>query len=84
VAVGLGIIARDDASRFLGACGLKKRMSVTPASAEAVAATHAMIFAKEKGFTDIIFEGVAFQIVDTVNSTSHCDCRYIWAFCGGR
>lgn len=46
--VGLGIIARDEGGRFLSAYGMTKRAVVSPTNAEALAALHAIIFAKER------------------------------------
>jgi hypothetical protein len=74
------MIARGEAGCFLSACSIKKRMLVLPVVAEAIAAFHAMLFAKEKGFTQVIFEGDALTVVNDVNSnynhraTPHFSC----------
>jgi ribonuclease HI len=40
-----------------------------PAIAEAMAALHAVMFAKEMGFSQVLFKGDALTIVKAINST---------------
>ncbi|XP_059437059.1 uncharacterized protein LOC132170184 [Corylus avellana] len=74
--VGLGVLARDAEGRFLMACGIKKIIEVEPTTAEALAALHAVIFATEMGYSNVIFEGDAFMIVNAINSRGICESNY--------
>lgn len=74
--VGLGIVARDGAGRFLSDCSIKKWMMVLPIVAKVVAAFHTMLFAKEKGFMHVIFEGDALTIVNDMNSNHPCESSH--------
>jgi ribonuclease HI len=74
--LGIGIIARDDAGKFLNACSMKKQMSVRPVVAEAIAACYAMLFAKEKGYRHVCFKGDALSIVKEVNNTYPCESSH--------
>lgn len=74
--VGLGLLARDANGSFLVACGIKMRLVADPTMAEALAALHAVIFAKELGFSRVIFEGDALWIVRAINSNEPCDSNY--------
>jgi ribonuclease HI len=47
-----------------------------PALAEAMAALHAVIFAKEMGFSQVLFEGDALTIVKAINSKGSCESIY--------
>ena len=49
--------------KVLGACSVTKKVTVSASEVEALAALHAMIFAKEWEFTGAIFEGDALTIV---------------------
>ena len=53
--MGLGLIAQDEHRLFLVACGIKQKIVADPTMAEALAALHAVIFAKELGFSNVIF-----------------------------
>jgi ribonuclease HI len=53
--VGLGLLARDEQGHFWVACGLNQTIVVDPTMAEALAALHAVLFAKELGFSNVIF-----------------------------
>jgi hypothetical protein len=44
--------------------------------AEALVALHAVIFAKELGFSNVIFEGDALIIMKVVNSMDLCESHY--------
>jgi ribonuclease HI len=44
--------------------------------AEALATLHAVIFAKELGFSNVIFEGDALIVVKAVNSKEPCESNY--------
>jgi ribonuclease HI len=74
--VGLGIIARNADGRFIGVWGERMKTSVTPMTAEALAALHAVIFARDKGYEDVIFEGDALQVVSAVNSNNPCETNF--------
>ena len=70
--IGLGYIARSSNGCFLAARSRTRMARVEPAGAEALAATHAVAFAREMGFGQIIFEGDALKIVNDVNSEGPC------------
>ena len=74
--VGLGFLARDEKGIFLAACGIKQKIVVDSIMAEALAALHAVIFAKKLGFSNVIFEGDALTIVKAVNSMEPCESNY--------
>ena len=74
--VGLGLIARDEKGRFLGPCGIYLKIVADPATAEAMAALHAVMFAREMGFSQVLFKGDALTIVKAINSTGPCDSMY--------
>jgi ribonuclease HI len=74
--VGFGIIARDCEGMFLGAKCMFCPLAVDPTMAEAMATTHAVIFSKEVGFFDVIFEGDALQVVQEIQSTSPHACNF--------
>ena len=60
----------------MGACGIHLNIVADPNIAEALAALHAVNFAKEMGFTQVLFEGDALTIVKAINSTTSCDSMY--------
>jgi hypothetical protein len=66
--VGLGIIARDSLGNVLGAKRLTKFLSTDSHIAEVMPASYAVIFSKEVGFFDVIFEGDALRVIKEVNS----------------
>jgi ribonuclease HI len=72
----LGLLARDENGHFWVACGIKQRIVVDPTMAEALAALHAVIFAKELGFSSVIFEGDALTVVKAINSKGACESSY--------
>jgi ribonuclease HI len=74
--MGLGLVARDENGKFLVACGINLRITVDSARAEALAALYVVMFAKELGFTKVIFEGDALSIVSAVNSNRPCGTSY--------
>jgi ribonuclease HI len=55
---------------------MKKQVLVRPIVAEAIAAFYAMLFAKEKGYKQMCFEGDALTIVKEVNNTYPCDSSH--------
>jgi len=68
--IALGIIARDWEGQVLVAQSTTRQFIVEPLFAEALAALHVVIFSKEIGFTQIMLEGDAIQIVREINSES--------------
>ena len=74
--VGLGLLARDEQGHFLVACGLNQKIVVDSIMAEALVALHAVLFAKELGFSNVIFEGDALTIAKEVNSMVVCESSY--------
>lgn len=73
--ISLGMIARDNAGKVVAALSTTQVCTGEPAMAEALAALQAMLFCQKLGFTDIIFEGDALQVVKAVNSkTANSSC----------
>jgi len=66
--ISLGIVARDCNGRFLGARCIRKPFLVEPKIAEAMAALWAVIFCKEVGFFEVVFEGDSLQVVEEILS----------------
>jgi len=66
--IGLGIIARDYLGNCLGVCSLTKILQMDAKTAESLAALEAVLFAREAGFLDAIFEGDAAHIIAEINS----------------
>jgi ribonuclease HI len=66
--VGFGIVARDCDGMFLGAKCIYCPITADHVVAEALAATHAVLFSKEVGFVDVLFEGDALQVVREIQS----------------
>jgi ribonuclease HI len=74
--VGVGVIARDAQGCCVSAYSVTMNMTVSPATAKALAALHATIFAREKEFTGVLFEGDAANIVAAVNSSNPCESSF--------
>lgn len=68
--IGLGFVARDCRGRFLGARCIRKPFLVEPKMAEAMAALWAVLFCKEVGFFEVLFEGDSAQVVEEIHSKS--------------
>jgi ribonuclease HI len=66
--IGIGIVARDCGGHVLGAKSMYFPMVVDAKTAEAMAAIHAVLFRKDAGFLDVIFERDALQVVQEMNS----------------
>ncbi|XP_059451110.1 uncharacterized protein LOC132181902 [Corylus avellana] len=64
--MGLGIVVRDSEGRVRAARSNTRRGLLDPTVAEAVAAYQAVLFCNELGYTHIILEGDAKNIVDVV------------------
>ena len=63
---GLGIIAKDHKGNCLAARSLTYRLITEPVVAEAFAALHATMMAKELGYVNVQFERDASQVVNAV------------------
>jgi hypothetical protein len=53
---------------FFGAKCMYCPLACDPTMAEAIAATHAVLFSKDVGFFDVIFEGNALQVTCKIQS----------------
>ncbi|XP_062152012.1 uncharacterized protein LOC133860414 [Alnus glutinosa] len=67
--LGIGIVARDCMGNLLGAKRLTVRLATNSHIAEFMAASHAVIFTREVGFFDVIFEGDAMKVIKEVKSS---------------
>jgi ribonuclease HI len=74
--VGLGILVRDEGGRVKGAYSVTLKVAVSPPEDEALVALQAMIFAQEKEYSRVIFEGDAQTIVNAVNSLQPNESSY--------
>jgi hypothetical protein len=61
-------VARDCRGMFLGAKCVKKPILVEPLIAKAMAAHWAVLFCKEVGFFEVVFEGDSAQVVGEILS----------------
>ncbi len=66
--IAFGIVARDCEGFLLGAKCVHLNLLVDPKVAEVMAALHAILFSREVGFFDVVFEGDALQVVRDINS----------------
>jgi ribonuclease HI len=67
--IGLGCFARNSDGVFLAGRSITKEVIVDPTTAEAIAAIYAIIFGKEQGYWQIIFERDAVRVVQAINDT---------------
>jgi len=65
------MIAKDSNGACLGAKSVTKELITDSATVEAMAALSAMYFCREVGFFDVILEGDAKQVLQTINSNPH-------------
>jgi ribonuclease HI len=72
----LGILARDAGGRVQGAYSVTLQISASASEAEALAALYAVIYAKKRNFSEVMFEGDAQVIVNAMNSLQPCDSNY--------
>jgi len=68
--IGIEIVARDEYGNFLGVRAITKMVVTTPKVAEAMAALEAILFCKQAGFFNVLFEGDANQVVNDINHGS--------------
>jgi len=59
----IGFVTRDSKGFILATRSTTQRIVLEPIVVEVVATLHAVIFSKEIGFSDIILEGDALQII---------------------
>lgn len=79
---GVGIVTRDSKGFILATRSTTQRIVLEPIVAEALAALHAVILSKEIGFSDIILEGDALQIIQEINSERPNLSKFNWPFRG--
>lgn len=66
--VGFGIVAHDCDGMFLGAKCIYCPITTNLVVVEALTATHFILFSKDVGFVDVLFEGDALQVVRDIQS----------------
>lgn len=66
--IGIGIVVRDSLGEVVGARCIMQETEMDPKSAESMAALKAVLFCKEVGFSQVIFEGDASQVILDINS----------------
>ena len=64
--VGLGLIARDSQGNCLAARCVSLEIKIDAAGVEAMTAANAVIFYKEMGYNNVIFEGDAMQVIKAI------------------
>ena len=64
--IGLGAVIRDASSQVHGALAQRIKISCSAITMEALACHRAMIFAKDEGVMDCIFEGDAKNIIKAI------------------
>lgn len=74
--VGLDLIARDSNGNFLAARSMSLAIRTEPTSVKALVAVNAIIFYKELGFDNTIFEGDSLQVVKAIASKGPCFSSY--------
>jgi ribonuclease HI len=70
--VGIGLIVRDFRDSCLAAQSLSLEAHTKAATAEALAAVHAIMFCKELGLSNIILEGDALQVITAIGEEGPC------------
>ena len=73
---GLGVVIRDFSRKVLHALAQRIVKPISVAAAEALACRRAMVFAKEHGMLDCIFEGDAEVIVRAIRSLNSSRLEY--------
>jgi ribonuclease HI len=66
--MGLGVVIRDHSGQCLAACSETQDEVVTPEMAEALALRRAVLFAREEGFSRVIFSSDCLSLVNRVNA----------------
>jgi ribonuclease HI len=66
--IGIGIVVRDSLGEVVGARCILQKIDLDPKAAESMAALKAVLFCKEVGFSQVIFEGDASQVILDINS----------------
>jgi hypothetical protein len=64
--IGLGCVVRDGLREVLGIKCRYQKVVVEPKLAEVMAALHPVMFCKEVGFLDVVFEGDALQVIQEI------------------
>jgi hypothetical protein len=74
--VGLGFIVRDSQGSCLAARSLSIDIQADAPVAEAMAAANAVLFCKELGFSNVLFEGDALQVIKAIEVEDPCLRNY--------
>jgi ribonuclease HI len=69
--IGIGIIARNSQGEVVASMSAPKCYIIALDIAGAVAALRAITFCRELGFTRVVLEGDAIQIVQVLKSSTH-------------
>ncbi|XP_075665274.1 uncharacterized protein LOC142634926 [Castanea sativa] len=67
---GMGVLLRDDKGQVVGALSLQIYAPLGPLEAEAKAMEAVVIFARDIGIQDVIFEGDSLQVCNAMNGCS--------------
>ena len=70
--IDIGLIARDSRRSCLAARSLTTNAHTDATTAKALAAVHAIMFCKELGYTNILFEGDAQQVIRAIGEEGPC------------
>jgi ribonuclease HI len=74
--VGLGFIVRDSQGTCLAARSMSIDIQADAPVAEAMAAANAVLFCKELGFSNVLFEGDALQVIKAIEVEDPCLRNY--------
>ena len=74
--MGLGLIAWDSQGKCLAARSMSLEVKTDVAGAKAMATANVVIFCKEMGYNNVIFEGDAMQVIKAIEMEGPCMCSY--------
>ena len=73
---GLGVIVRDSNGQAIASLSEQASLPFSPEIAEVMAATRALSFAQDLGFTSFILEGDSANVINTLNSDENSLSTY--------
>jgi ribonuclease HI len=66
--IGVGIVARNSLGDFVGGRSVMQKIETDSSTTESMAALMAVLFSKELGLSEVIFEGDIAQVISDINS----------------
>jgi hypothetical protein len=74
--VGIGLITKDSQGNRLAVRSLSLEVQTDVAGTEVMATANAIIFCKEMGYNNVIFEGDALQVIKAIETEGPCMSSY--------